>query len=60
MTSTTHVYDVVVVGGGVVGCAVARELSLRQLSVAIIEARNDVGAAMGGGAVAALLRAFGM
>ena len=44
MTSTTHVYDVVVVGGGVVGCAVARELSLRQLSVAIIEARNDVGA----------------
>ena len=36
--------DVVVVGGGVVGCAVARELSHLQLSVALLEARSDVGA----------------
>jgi len=35
--------DVVVVGGGVVGCAVARELSGHDLSVALIEARGDVG-----------------
>ena len=41
---TTHVFDVVVVGGGVVGCAVARELSKLELSVALVEARNDVGA----------------
>ncbi len=42
--TTTHVFDVVVVGGGVVGCAVARELSKLELSAALVEARNDVGA----------------
>ena len=36
-------FDVVVVGGGVVGCAVARELAGRDLRVALIEARGDVG-----------------
>jgi len=35
--------DVAVIGAGVVGCAVARELSAYDLSVAIIEARGDVG-----------------
>ena len=40
---TTEVFDVVVVGGGVVGCAVARELSGHQLSVALLEAKGDVG-----------------
>jgi len=38
------VFDVVLVGAGVVGCAVARELSQLELSVALLEARNDVGA----------------
>ena len=38
-------FDVAVVGGGVIGCAVARELSRYQLSIALLEARNDVGAA---------------
>lgn len=37
-------FDVAVVGGGVIGCSVARELSRRQLTVALVEARNDVGA----------------
>ena len=37
-------FDVAVVGGGVVGCAVARELSRHQLKVALVEARNDIGA----------------
>ncbi len=37
-------FDVTVVGAGVVGCAVARELSRRQLSVALLEAKDDVGA----------------
>ena len=36
-------FDVVVIGGGVVGCAVARELSGLNLSVALIEARGDIG-----------------
>ncbi len=35
--------DVVVVGGGVVGCAIARELAGYELDVLIIEARADVG-----------------
>ena len=38
------VYDVVVVGGGVVGCAVARLLSHHSLEVAILEAGPDIGA----------------
>ena len=37
-------FDVVVVGGGVIGCAVARELTRRHLAVVLVEARNDVGA----------------
>ncbi|HEY5136371.1 MAG TPA: NAD(P)/FAD-dependent oxidoreductase [Candidatus Nanopelagicales bacterium] len=37
------VVDVAVVGGGIVGCAVARELSGRHLSVALLEARGDIG-----------------
>jgi len=35
--------DVAVVGGGIVGCAVARELSGRRLTVALLEARGDIG-----------------
>ena len=40
----TTVYDVAVVGGGVVGCAVARLLSHHDLRVAIVEAGPDLGA----------------
>jgi glycerol-3-phosphate dehydrogenase len=36
--------DVLIVGGGVVGCAIARELSLFDLSVTLLEAAPDVGA----------------
>ncbi|WP_031167573.1 FAD-dependent oxidoreductase [Streptomyces durhamensis] len=37
-------YDVVIVGAGVVGCALARELARRpRLSVALVEAQDDVG-----------------
>jgi glycerol-3-phosphate dehydrogenase len=36
--------DVVVVGAGVVGCAIARELSLFDLRVTLLEAGPDVGA----------------
>ncbi len=37
-------FDVVVVGAGVVGAAVARELSHHRLRVALVEANGDVGA----------------
>ncbi|MEV7887302.1 FAD-dependent oxidoreductase [Streptomyces sp. NPDC002817] len=37
-------YDVAIVGAGVVGCAIARELArYPQLRVALVEAQNDVG-----------------
>ncbi|QDY75370.1 NAD(P)/FAD-dependent oxidoreductase [Streptomyces qinzhouensis] len=37
------VHDVAVIGGGVVGAAIARELAGHDLSVALVEARSDVG-----------------
>ena len=36
--------DVLIAGGGVVGCAIARELSLFELRVTLLEAQPDVGA----------------
>jgi glycerol-3-phosphate dehydrogenase len=36
-------YDVVVVGGGVVGCAIAWRLSFTTARVALVEAAHDVG-----------------
>lgn len=36
-------YDVIVIGAGVVGCAVARELSRYRLRIAVLEKDNDVG-----------------
>jgi len=36
-------YDVAVIGGGIVGAAIARLLSGTSLSVALLEARDDVG-----------------
>lgn len=35
-------YDVVVIGGGVSGCAIARELSRYQCSIALLEKEEDV------------------
>ena len=37
-----HTYDVLIVGGGAVGCAIARELTRYQLSVAVLEKEADV------------------
>ncbi|AZM44470.1 FAD/NAD(P)-binding oxidoreductase [Streptomyces sp. WAC 06738] len=37
------VFDVAVIGGGIVGAAIARELSGYDLAVALLEARDDVG-----------------
>jgi glycerol-3-phosphate dehydrogenase len=40
---TGREFDVVVIGGGVIGLAVARELSQFNLSIALFERHNDVG-----------------
>jgi glycerol-3-phosphate dehydrogenase len=42
-TSTPGVLDVVVIGAGIVGAAIARDLAGTGLSVTLVEARNDVG-----------------
>jgi len=34
--------DVLIIGGGVIGCAAARELSRKRISVALLEAADDV------------------
>src|SRR6187549_139851 len=36
------VYDVVIIGGGIVGCGIARDAALRGLSVVLIE-QKDIG-----------------
>lgn len=35
-------YDVVIIGAGVIGCAIARELTQYDLSLAVLEKENDV------------------
>lgn len=39
----TNTYDVAVIGAGIVGSAIARKLAGYQLSVALLDAREDVG-----------------
>jgi glycerol-3-phosphate dehydrogenase len=41
--SPRRVFDVAVIGAGIVGAAIARDLAGTSLSVAVLEARNDVG-----------------
>jgi glycerol-3-phosphate dehydrogenase len=41
--SARRVFDVAVIGAGIVGAAIARDLAGTSLSVAVLEARNDVG-----------------
>jgi glycerol-3-phosphate dehydrogenase len=38
-----EIYDVAVIGAGVVGAAIARELAGHELAVALLEARSDIG-----------------
>ena len=35
-------YDVIIIGGGVVGCAIARELSKQDRKIALLERASDV------------------
>ncbi|MEQ2425080.1 NAD(P)/FAD-dependent oxidoreductase [Enterocloster hominis (ex Hitch et al. 2024)] len=41
---TLKTYDVGIIGGGIVGCAIARELSKYKLDIAVFEAKTDIGA----------------
>jgi glycerol-3-phosphate dehydrogenase len=43
MTDTPVPYDVAIIGAGVVGCAIARHLALHSISVALVDAADDVG-----------------
>jgi len=43
MKKKNNYFDVVIIGGGVVGCAIARELSRYKLSIALLEKEADVG-----------------
>jgi len=42
MKATKNHYDAVIIGGGMVGCAIARELSRYKISVAVLEKEDDV------------------
>ena len=44
MVTETEVYDVAIIGAGVVGAAIARELAQYELRCILLEAANDVGA----------------
>ena len=43
-----HNFDVLIIGGGAVGCAVARELSRYDLSIALVEKEADVASGASG------------
>jgi len=43
MKATNNHFDMIIIGGGVVGCAIARELSKYKVSVAVLEKEDDVG-----------------
>ena len=40
--------DIIIIGAGAVGCALARELSLYELNVLVLEKEWDVGAGTSG------------
>ena len=42
-TIVAEQFDVIIVGAGVVGCAIARELSRSELSICVLEQSSDVG-----------------
>jgi len=41
--SLPHKYDIIIIGGGVVGCMLARTLSRYQLDILLIEKESDIG-----------------
>lgn len=53
-----QLYDVAVIGAGVIGCAIARELAGCDLKVALVEARKDIGDATSKSSTAILHTGF--
>jgi len=43
MKKKNNYFDVLIIGGGAVGCAIARELSKYKVNVAVLEKEDDVG-----------------
>ena len=43
MSTSCRNYDVVIIGAGVVGCAISRELSRYHINIAVLEKEADVG-----------------
>ena len=37
-----NMYDVIIIGGGVIGCLIARELSRYKIKIAVLEKENDI------------------
>ncbi len=48
MNRANQSFDVLIVGGGAVGCAIARELARYRLSIALVEKEADVAAGTSG------------
>lgn len=38
----TETFDIVIVGAGITGCAIARQLARYDLSICVVEAANDI------------------
>lgn len=43
MKTINHDFHIIIIGGGVVGCAIARELSKYKIKIAVLEKEDDVG-----------------
>ncbi|MBQ6676444.1 MAG: FAD-dependent oxidoreductase, partial [Clostridia bacterium] len=43
MTDKENIFDVAVIGAGVIGCAVARELTRRRARILVLDRESDVG-----------------
>lgn len=43
MKTSNQDYHIIIIGGGVIGCAIARELSKFKLKIAVLEKEDDVG-----------------
>lgn len=38
----TETFDIAIVGAGIIGCAIARQLARFDLSICVVEAANDI------------------
>jgi glycine/D-amino acid oxidase-like deaminating enzyme len=52
-TRSSHAFDAIIIGAGIVGCAIAYEMTRSGLRVALLE-RGDIGGAVTGGSLACI------